>query len=148
MIQLTETCYEHDWHRASVVDALIAQGLSRDDAESYTAFAFADRGGEPEAEQHLTDAQLEALESGELPRARRIKLIKVLTSSAAWIIRGELYSWSTDAASGLAHAVDTDELLKRLIAEREWEHGAERSGAWLLVRGRESGAEMQIGLVP
>lgn len=59
VVELTALCERAEWHLATVIDALQAAGLDRDEAEAYAQFAFADRAQVPGdwAEEYLSDAQ-------------------------------------------------------------------------------------------
>jgi hypothetical protein len=41
-IDLTDVCQRAEWHLATAVSMLTARGLTRDDAEAFTAFQFAE----------------------------------------------------------------------------------------------------------
>jgi len=41
-IALDAICEREQWHRRSVIDALVGEGLTLAEAEAYTSFAFAD----------------------------------------------------------------------------------------------------------
>ena len=62
-INLTVTCERADWHLASTITDLQAQELSREDAEAFANFAFADKSTfGPAAEESITDGQWDRLE--------------------------------------------------------------------------------------
>jgi len=58
-INLSEIARQKEWHLASIISALQKQSLSRQDAEAYANFIFADEAetndGRPE--DHLSDEQ-------------------------------------------------------------------------------------------
>lgn len=62
-IDLTQICKDADWHHATVIDALIASGLDKQDASAFVEFIFAEaaieNGGktETEPEECVTDDQ-------------------------------------------------------------------------------------------
>ena len=61
-INLTVTCERADWHLATTIADLQALELSREDAEAFANFAFADEStGGPAAEESITDAQWDRL---------------------------------------------------------------------------------------
>lgn len=62
-IELEKVAAEAEWHRATMIERLIAEGLSREDADSYTAFVFADRAKVADAppEFFVTDDQWDRL---------------------------------------------------------------------------------------
>jgi len=70
-INLTETCKAAEWHLATTIDKLLAANLSRDDAEAFAAFAFAEQGQCGYPEQEVTDEQWDRLE---------------LSSASDWIV--------------------------------------------------------------
>ena len=62
-IDLTQICENAAWHLATAIDALVASGLSRQDAEAFAGFAFREHAkvGDGKPEDFIDDAQYERL---------------------------------------------------------------------------------------
>ena len=65
-IDLCEICEDSKWHRATAIDAMIAQGLLLADAEAFASFRFADKAECADVDDpadHLSTSQYERLGS-------------------------------------------------------------------------------------
>ena len=69
VLNITEICRGAEWHLATAIDAAMAAGLSREDAEAFVNFAFceyaaANGGVADDGDDYITNAQWERLELG------------------------------------------------------------------------------------
>lgn len=64
-IDLLQTCVDSEWHLATAVGSLMERGLSRDDAQAFADFAFADVSLDEAPEDQVTDEQYDRITAGE-----------------------------------------------------------------------------------
>lgn len=67
-INLTQVAIDAEWHLASTIAALTTQGvfpgLSREDAEAYAEFIFAERAGDSRSMEQVSESQEQRLSVG------------------------------------------------------------------------------------
>ena len=65
-VDLTETCEKANWHRTTAIDALMATGITRADAEAFVEFAFTEKAkvADCRPEDCVSDEQYERITLG------------------------------------------------------------------------------------